>query len=363
MKRILGCNPYENRFGNPLYLVFAAFLLILSGCEPEVEDIPWEDVSINYKSHRLDLDMFAAAEAYAQDSTLNAFEVYQERFANHREFLVDWIFYGNDSIATDSVLSIFLYDFLNDPNALQLFTDIEERFPEGGENPLASLEELFKRYKFHFPRNTVPVVVTFADGFPPTIQAGLEQLFLNKRYLGVGIHYLLGKSYRFYPPDLPQYLRRRCNPEHLPSSVAHKFAETLIPPPNIEDNPVLIDHVVHRGLQMHLVDQLLGPVTEDSIKLYYTTTQMEWANSFEARAYKEMVELLYEVDATTIRRYVEDSPFTSQLARESAPRLGWFIGWKIVQHYAEKFPDEKLEALIYRRDFQTIFKKSGYRPE
>lgn len=363
MRELLYRDMLKKNLQRPGWWILCLLMLVLTACEPEVEDVAWQDVSINYKSHRLDLDMYQAAKAFAEDSTLDGRQVYQEKFAEHRDFLVDWIFYGDDSIATDSVLSIFMADFLGDPNAFELFSDIQERFPEEGKDPLAPLEELLKRYKYHFPRNNVPVVVTFADGFPPSIQSGLEQLFLSPRYLGVGIHYLLGKSYRFYPPDLPQYLRRRCNPEHLPSAVAHKFAETFIPPPNIETNPVLIDHIIHRGLQMHLVDQLLGPHAADSLKLYYTTTQMDWATTFEARAYKEMVEHLYEVDATTIRRYVEDSPFTSQLNRESAPRLGWYIGWKIVQHYAQRFPEEKLETLIYRRDFQTIFKKSGYRPE
>lgn len=322
-----------------------------------------DEVSIDYRSHRMDLDMHSAAQAYQESPRPDSSKIYNQYFAAHRDFLVDWIFYGNDSMATDSVLTVFLSEFLSDPNANALFSDIAETFPADGEDPLAGMENLLLRFKYYFPNDPTPVIITFADGFPGSVQSGLEQLFISRRYIGVGIHYLMGKSYRYYPPDMPQYLRRRCNPEHLPSLVAHQYADFLIPPPPIETNPVLIDHVVQQGLQMHLVDKLLGPEVPDSMKLYYTDQQMLWANTYEARAYKEMVDVLYEVDAGTIRRYTDDSPFTSQLARESAPRLGQFIGWKIITSYAEKHPEESLVELISHTDFQTVFKKSGYRPE
>ena len=336
-------------------LTFLGSILVLNSCNEGVEDIPLDEVSIEYRSHRLDLDMYAASQSYQAKPKPDSSKIYDQYFAAHRNFLVDWIFYGDDSMATDSVLTVFMAEFLSDPNAAQLFSDIEERFPASGEDPLAGMENLLHRYKYYFPNEPTPVVITFADGFPGTIQAGLEQLFISRRYIGIGIHYLMGKSYRYYPPDMPQYIRRRCNPKHLPALVAHQYADILIPPPPVETNPVLVDHVVQQGLQMYLVDKLLGPEVPDSMKLFYTDQQMLWANTYQARAYKEMVDVLYDVDAGLIRRYTDDSPFTSQLARESAPRLGQFIGWKIIQKYAEKHPEQELEELIRHTDYQAVF--------
>ncbi len=338
-------------------------ILLFASCNDGVDDIPLDEVSINYRSHRLDLDMYTASQAYLGTPRPDSSKLYNQYFAAHRDFLVDWIFYGEDSLATDSVLTVFMAEFLSDSNAAKLFSDIEERFPASGEDPLAGMENLLLRFKYYFPTEPTPVVITFADGFPGSIQASLEQSFISRRYIGIGIHYLMGKDYRFYPPDMPQYLRRRCNPEHLPSLIAHQYADFFIPPPPVESNPVLVDHVVQQGLQMYMVDKLLGPEVPDSLKLYYTDQQMLWANTYEARAYKEMVEVLYDVDAGLIRRYTNDSPFTSQLARESAPRLGQFIGWKIVKKYAEKHPEQSLSELIAHRDYQVVFRKSGYRPE
>ncbi len=344
-------------------LGFLVVALFFTSCSEGGKESVTDEVSIDYRSHRLDLDMYTVSQAYQNNPRPDSSILYKQYFAVHRDFLVDWIFYGEDSLATDSVLTVFMAEFLSDPNAAALFSDIEKRFPPSGEDPFAGMENLLLHLKYYFPSHPTPVLFTFADGFPGTFQAGLEHLFISRRYIGVGIHYLMGKSYRFYPPDMPQYLRRRCNPEHLPSLVAHQYADFFIPPPPVESNPVLLDHIVYHGLKMYLVDKLLGPEVPDSIKLFYTDQQMLWANTYEARAYKEMIGDLYNFDAALIRRYTGDSPFTSHLARGSAPRLGQFIGWKIVQNYAEKHPEESVAELIARTDYKAIFQRSGYRPE
>ena len=347
----------------PFMVYLLGVLIFLGSCNDGPEDIDLDEVSIDFRSHRLDQDMVAFAKAYQQGSRPDSSQLFQQHLAAHKDFLKDWLFYGEPGIATDSVLTVFMAEFLSDTNTHSLLTDIQTAFPADGQNPLLSLENLLLRFKYYFPNDPTPAVLTFADGYPPTVQAGLEQVFITRQFIGVGIHYLMGSSYRYYPPDMPQYLRRRCNSDFLPATVAHQYADILIPPPAIEKNPVLIDHVVQQGLQLYLVDKLLGPEVPDSTKFYYTDQQMLWANTYEARAYKEMVDLLYEVDAYVIRRYTDDSPFTSQLARESAPRLGQFIGWKIVSQYAEKFSDESLAELIAHTDYQQVFKRSGYRPE
>ena len=346
-----------------ILLPLLAVILTISSCNNSPEDIDLDEVSIDFKTHRFDLDMYQFSKAYQQGERPDSTAIYKQYLKPHKAFILDWLFYGDERIGTDSVLTVFMTEFLADTNTYNLLNDIQNAFPAGGADILTGMENLLLRFKYYFPTDPVPAVLTFADGYPPSVQAGLEQVFITQRHIGVGIHYLLGASYKYYPPDMPQYLRRRCNPDFLPSLVAHQYADLLVPPPAIDKNPVLIDHVVQQGLQLYLVDKLLGPEVPDSMKLYYTEEQMLWANTYEARAYKEMVGLLYEVDAYTIRRYTDDSPFTSQLARESAPRLGQFIGWKIVSKYAEKFPEESLTDLISHTDYQKLFKKSGYRPE
>ena len=288
--------------------------------------------------------------------------VYKKHFAQNRAFLTDWMFGGDDRIATDSVLTIVMHEFIKDPHGRALLDSTAKRLP-AGYDPTPELTDFFKRFHCYFPQKAIPAVVTYVDGYPPTMQQGIDQVFISPRFLGIGLHYFLGPDFKFYPSDMPKYIRRRCTPEHLPAHVAHKIAETMVHEPDLTKNPVLIDYVIHQGFRLTLVDKLLGPAVPDSIKLFYTTSQMEWANYYEGKAYKDMMVDLYELDAQLLRRYLDDSPFTSQLNRESAPRLGQFLGWKIVKQYMADHPGERLEDLIKRTDYKTIFQEANYRPE
>lgn len=340
--------------------------IFLFGCTEGTEDLPLDDIQIDFEIVRMDMDMLDAARTYQNKPNTDSSQIFTQFFKDDREFLVDWFFYGNDSVGTDSAITVILHEFLSDPNALLVLETVNERFPRHDADAMdpweQDLEHFFKRFHHYFPERKTPKVITFADGYPRTIQQGLERIVITPEHLGIGLHYVLGDGFQYYPPDLPRYLSRRFNTEHLPATVAHQYADLMIPEPGIETNPVLIDQIVHQGLQLYFVDQLLGPEIQDSIKLFYNTEQIEWAHTYEARAYKDIVPVLYDVNAELIRRYIDDSPFTSQLNRKSAPRLGQFLGWKIIQAFMAKYPETQLKELISRTDYQQIFKESGYRP-
>jgi len=343
-------------------MALVGILLGFQGCENDTGDLPLDEIEIDFRTNRLDLDMLEAARQYQSNPQADSSVVFDQFFKDDQDFLVDWFFYGNDTIGTDSALTVIMSDFLTDSNALNLLEEVATTFPASNEAWSEEIEKVFKRIHYYLPNHPIPVVVTFADGYPRSIQQGLEQFVVTPKYLGVGLHYLMGADYQYYPPDLPRYLSRRFNLEHLPAQVAHKYADLYIPEPRIETNPVLIDRIVQQGLQMHFVDLVIGPSVPDSVKLFYTTAQIDWADTYEARAYKDIVPVLYDVNSDLMRRYIDDSPFTSQLNRKSAPRLGQYLGWKIIQTYVAKYPDEPFNELIQRTDYRQIFQQAGYRP-
>jgi|GEM_PF-730127 len=343
------------------FLFFALLICGVQACSSGTQDIDLDAIPLELSVQRMDRDMAKAAEKY-KSGPVDSVAIYKEFFALHKPFITDWMFMGHDEVATDSVLTVAMHLFMNDSHGRDLLDSVARRLgPEF--DPKPELTSLFKRYKHHFPDRPTPVVVTYVDGYPPTAQQGIDQVFISPRFLGIGLHYFLGPDFKFYPPDLPKYIRRRCTPEHLPSVVAHKIAEVSVPEPDLTQSPVLVDHVIAAGIRMYVVDKLLGPTTPDSLKLFYTTTQQEWADYYEGMAFKDMIAELYSSDAATIRRYLDDSPFTSQLNRESAPRLGQFLGWKIVQKFMNDRRDLTTKDLVGRTDYQTIFKEAKYRPE
>src|SRR5690606_18920677 len=95
------------------------------------------------------------------------------------------------------------------------------------------------------------------------------------------------------------------------------------------------------------------------------TEQWEWANHFERDIWAWLLQenLLYEADYNRIQKYLGEAPFTPELGEQndSAPKLGVFIGWKIVRAYMERNPDISLSGLLEINDAQKILDGSRYR--
>jgi hypothetical protein len=345
-----------------LGLVLSVLMVInlALGCGSKSTDIPLDEVNLDLHVIRLDEALFASMQTLRSDSGIAPKAIFDKHFGESKGFITDWMFGGNDSIATDSLIGDAMAAFAADPQGQVLLDTLHQAL--GSWDIKAALENPLKRYKYYFPNKTTPTVVAFADGYPRTAQAGLDQVYISPNYLGIGVHYFMGPSFQYYPIDLPRYIRRRCTPENMPSLVVHKMADLIVREPELSKNPVLIDYVIQEGIKMYFVDRLLGPAVQDSIKLFYESSQLDWALLYEGRIYKDLVVDLYSADATLQRRYVDDSPFTSQLNRGSAPRLGQYIGWRIVRAYMDKHPEVTLDALVEMKDFQKIFKDSGYRP-
>lgn len=333
---------------------------LASGCDDAPADIQLDDIQLDLQVIRLDEALYYSIQTIQADTNVQPKTLFDKHFQESKGFITDWMFGGNDSIATDSLIGDAMGAFSADPHGQVLLDTLHEVL--GSWDIAAELTAPLKRYKHYFPNKQTPQIVAYADGYPRTAQAGLDQIFISPTYLGIGVHYFMGPSFQYYPLDLPRYIRRRCTPPHLASLVVHKMADVMIPEPELSKNPVLVDYAIHAGIKMYFVDKLLGPEVSDTLKLFYEASQLDWANLYEGRIYKDLVVDLYAADATLQRRYVDDSPFTSQLNRGSAPRLGQFIGWRIVSAYMEKHPETTLDALVEMRDYQKIFKDSGYRP-
>ena len=345
------------------YITAVVAMLIVcctASCGGGPHDIPLDEVKLDLQVVRLDEALYQSIQTLQADTSIAPNTLFVKHFQESKGFITDWMFGGNDSIATDSLIGEAMGGFARDPQGQVLLDTVHLAL--GDWDIKAALQDPLKRYKYYFPNKNAPTIVAFVDGYPRTAQAGLDQIYISPNYLGIGVHYFMGPSFQYYPMDLPRYIRRRCTPEYLPSLVVHKIADLIVKEPELSDNPVLVDYVIQEGIKMYFVDKLLGPAVQDSIKLFYESSQMDWAMLYEGRIYKDLVVDLYSADATLQRRYVDDSPFTSQLNRGSAPRLGQYIGWRIVQAYMEKHPDTGIDALVEMHDYQKIFKDSGYRP-
>jgi uncharacterized protein YjaZ len=74
--------------------------------------------------------------------------------------------------------------------------------------------------------------------------------------------------------------------------------------------------------------------------------------------------LWYSTDQNETYRYVSDGPYTvaPDVPIESAPRMGWYIGWQIVRNYLDNQKGDPAEILFDNTDYRQIFKEARYKP-
>ena len=125
----------------------------------------------------------------------------------------------------------------------------------------------------------------------------------------------------------------------------------------------LIDRMVNSGKLLYFLDAVL-PSIPDSLKIGYTSNQMNWIESNKSNVWAFLVKnkLFYSADYKIQSNLIEDGPFTSGFSNESPPRLGIWLGWQIVRLYMDKHPNITIKELIYNPDAQEIFNQSGYKP-
>jgi len=268
----------------------------------------------------------------------------------------------NDTAYFSTLRMIFNREVHNRHPYLDLKHDVDSVYPGNMEKQNQELTDAFRRIKYYYPKAALPTkVYAYFSGFQ-------AQTSLGNDYIGIGLDLFLGADSKFYPAQtdiFPRYISRT----FTPANIAHRVTESIIREnlfPEKDSDKSLLSKMVYNGKVLYMLDQVL-PDVPDSVKIGFTTKQMQWCNDFKANIWGYFIEenLLYETDYEKIQTYVTEAPFTPGLGdkNESAPKLGIWTGWQIVRQYMDKHPEVTLQQLMANDDAQKILNDSKYRPK
>ena len=351
------------------FLFFLLFACLSCGDTDPNADV--KDMVLPVKIYRTDSLMYLAAKAFQQPKP-DTMGIFNQYLKPNRQFWLEMCpLYDKlkadtslSDLYIDSVLALSYYGpFLADKTTGQLMDSIHQHFSPTFD--IASqLVPVFKRWKRDFGVDTIPAICTFVNGYsPPGMMPEVDQVFptISGKYLALGLHYWMGQKFLFYSPDIPVYVKKRFNPQYMGVVVAQQIAEDLVLPIDLSQNPTLLDKAIRLGIRQCVVDALL-PSTPDSTKMWYTSMQMAYCHKFEKNIFNFVKGELYSKDFLEQGKFTEDKPFTAELSRESAPRLAQYWGWEVVKSYMKTHSEVKIAALAERKDYEKIFKESGYKP-
>jgi len=327
------------------------------------------DVELELTFLRTDSLMWEAARALSDADSSQHAAIFEQHLGRDRDFLAQFI--GLNRLAqrlrlspegADSLLIAEYCRVLSDSAMLALLDTVRQVFPYS--QPLmADLTPPLKRLQVAFPEIELPAFRAHVSGYLPAQgMRQVDQVVPLPNYFSLGLHYFLGPDFSYYPPTLPQYIRTRFDPAYLEVMAMREIAEGMVAPLPRGRETTFLDEAIREGIKQYFLHQML-PHTSDSLRLLYSSEQMEWAHFYEKRIYKELMDDLFSTDFEVKREYLNDKPYTTSLSLESAPRLGEYLGWRVVEAFMARNDNLPLSELCERQDYEVIFRNSQYRPE
>lgn len=326
-----------------IFMLMAIVSFLLFSCKNDGCDGPdVSDISIHLKVNRLDEALFSLDSKEEIQAFLDNYPVYAKNFI------------GIHNYPHDSVVVNELYRLVNDVHIDTLYQETQEAF-----NNLSELkkefENAFRHIKYYYPDFTPPVLYTVFSGLG-TIG---RDLYVSDSVIMVSLEFFLGEN-ASYRPQTYDYILKRYKPEFVvPTCImlySNKYNMT-----NMEDKTLLADMIFY-GKSYYFTRKVM-PCLPDSVLIGYSDAQESLVENNTRVIWSHFVdnELLYETSDFVKPRYVDERPNTIEISNQVPGRIGRWLGWKIVQEYAEK-KDIPLPELMKENDAQKIFRQSKYKP-
>lgn len=178
----------------------------------------------------------------------------------------------------------------------------------------------------------------------------------------IGLNHYLGEDYEGYG-GFDIFRRRLKTKNRMAMDVLESVMRLQREGAMTDDNRSLASAMIYEGAIVEALHKAM-PWMKDADLLGYSNEQLAWAQANEAMVWNKIVsdQLLYGVDPSMIDKMVGMAPYSAFFGSESAPRVGRYIGWKIVRGILERNKNVKLSDLL-RVDAESapeLLLKSGY---
>jgi hypothetical protein len=330
---------------NRLIVLMLAALLVVS-CQRNPLKVDVSDVELDLTFRNYEDDLFAPAE----DLEKKVAELEKEYGTFFKLFNQHMIGIGEPG---DEDFYPQLEAFLSDTMIVNLKLEADQRVDKDGLKE--DFTKAFKHYRYYFPGKVVPAVYTCISGLN-------EAVVLADSLIGISLDKYLGADFDYYPRlGLPAYKIRNMHQQKIVPEALYFWAMTEYPI-SVQASKV-IESMIYEGSLLYFVDAM-QPETHDSLKIGYTSKQLQFCQASEASMWAYLAEhnLLFSTKRMDIKRYVDDGPYTSSFTPESPGRVGAWLGWQIVRSYMKKNPEVSLKQLMENQDYLQILNESGYQP-
>jgi hypothetical protein len=292
--------------------------------------------------HRYDLDLFCTGTADLKTRL--------------EQLRPQYPFFLNTDLS-DSTKLLSMKDYLENERNLVFARACDSAFTDLG-GVTRDLTEAFRHVAWYYPGFKMPRVYSYISGgdYQYPVQWADSVLL-------IGLDCYLGRDFWFYSTDqVPLYRVLRTERDYIvPDAMSAVYGGMY---PAGFPGSTLLDQMVEAGKRILFIDAML-PESPGHLKMGYTPVQFDWASKNEEHVWAAIIanNLLYNTSGQTMRTFLADGPFTADFSKDSPPRLGEYIGWRILLQYLERNPEVTLQEVLKESDSQKILAGSRYKPE
>lgn len=328
-----------------VYQVFTFILISLAfiACEDdkciESPDVSHIEVSVNIE--RLDKKLYKIPTKNELEEILRENPMFAEGFLKLST-------YPMPQILVDRY-----FNLLNAGDIDSLFIEVDNAFGDM-EDIRLQFEDAFRHLKYYFPDAKIPKIQTVVTGIA-------NDMYLSDSLIIIGLDYYLGPNGKYRPMDIPGYLLKRYQKQYLVPQLMLMYSSNFNST-DFDDQSALAD-MIYYGKAYHMTKNLM-PCLPDSLLTGYTAFETKDIDEHEPVIWASILEnkVLYERNPFVKDKFLSERPKTLEVGENCPGRIGRWVGWNIVDKFADENPDVTLPELMRMDDAQKLFTESKYKP-
>ncbi|MCO6494821.1 MAG: hypothetical protein J5I91_03950 [Bacteroidetes bacterium] len=341
--------------------IFSFFtLVLLTGCNHDPLNINTGNIEVKLKIKRFEQDFYKLKEVINSDEkfTLGLKEL-KDKYGS---FYYDWVqapglmgIGDANSPETKQVLK----EILASQTLEKLMKIINAHFKDFRSQE-RQLTNAFKHFKYYFPKEPIPDIVTFFSNFSMTLNP------VGQGYVGISLDMHLGDTFYMYKslqPPIENYFHKLFVPENIAALTMLAHGNDLFYYTNKDKS--FADNMFYWGKLLYFTEAMMPYLPKHYI-IGYTKEEYKFCTEEEKNIWDYIIksDILYSSEKREYYKFFSEGPFTvaQGVPPKTPPMLGKFVGWQAVRTFMKKNPSITLSELMKMDDAETFLRKVKYKP-
>lgn len=274
-----------------------------------------------------------------------------------RHPLIRDIFLSRGDYPSDSAFINDRFRKFTNPHIDTLLTETHRVFGSDAAKLKEEFRQAFANMKAYYPEFAPPKIQTVVTGFE-------RDVYVSDSLIVIGLDYYLGAGAKYEILNLYDYMKRRYQPGFIVPSVMLLYGiDDGFNRTNPEDRTMLAEMISYG--KAYYFAKRMTPCTPDSVLIGYTAEEMEGSRANESLIWSRLIEdqVLFSTNTQDKQKYIIERPKTLEVGEKCPGRIGQWVGWRIMEEYAESHSDRSLPQIMKESDAAKVFRESGYKPQ